>query len=463
MIFAHLLVVISIWKGLSAAADVECRASSTEKVEVADGQMSGTLSRSLLQKKFGQENLDEMVSAQPVSDASGIPDEAMPRISHTRKPPPGVAGKKEYVTVRPQAGSGPDLVSFGIYGKRCYNINMNSETFTIDTVMTLQWSDSRAIALLPSGQTSLTLSEAEFRHMLWLPNVAVTNHVVHGYEVISTSVSVNSSGTVTKVERSISVIKNQYELVAFPWDSQVLEMHIASTTFMQEDVKMVPMREPDVSGVGENILYGEAFDLVSQEMSEIEEVDGSLRKSRGVLKITVKRQAHRYVYSHLIPSFLLLGMAWGVFWLPLITPFAMPRFAISCISFLSFITLTLRMDSVLPPGAPLTWNDVYDQNCETLLFAAFGLNIFAEVVMHRFSRPELAQKIQSECSVLWILVNVATLLMIIAWRGDTNLWKPRMIEAIVVAMIVGYLIWCGVRIYDPGPEGDPRKSGEVRN
>mmetsp|Transcript_93129 Transcript_93129/g.199751 ORF Transcript_93129/g.199751 Transcript_93129/m.199751 type:complete len:484 (-) Transcript_93129:148-1599(-) len=479
MTFVQLLVFIFIWAGLSVAvedaielSDVECRASSTEEVEVADMNMIGTSQRSLLQRQFAfsqgnQEKHDAAASVQRQSTpgygsrhVSLSDDEApehfaaMPRISHIETSQPDAASDGDYVNVRPHAGSGPEMVGFGIYGKSCYDLDMQAETFTIDSVMTLQWSDSRATKLLPAGQKSLTLTEEEFKGRLWLPEVAVSHYVVKGHELMSTSVIVNSSGIVSKVQRSISIIKNQYRMVSFPWDTQVLAVTIASTAFMEEDVKLVPLTEPVVSGVGDDLLEGEPFTLVSHEISEFVEIDGPLRKSRGVMRITVHRDPIRYIYSHLIPSIVLLGMSWGVFWLPLLPSFAMPRIAISCIALLSFITLTLGMDNLLPHGAPLTWSDVYDQNCVTLLFAAFSLNIFVEMVMHRLKLAELAEKMQRECGILWLMVSGATLIVIIMCRGSTQLSRPRSVEYMVVVIFGIYLVWCGRRIYTSADAGN---------
>lgn len=350
------------------------------------------------------------------------------------------------ISIRPHAGGAPEMVSFGIYGKNFYGLDMNHEAFTIDSVMTLQWSDSRAAKLLPSGQKSLTLSEKDSKSKLWLPDVAITNHNIKGYELISTSVTVNSSGTVTKVERSLSIIKNRYVVTAFPWDTQVLTLKIASATYMLDDVKLVPDKNPDISGVTKNFLDGEGFTLVSAETSEFEEIDGALKKSRGVMAITVHRDIDKYFQSHFVPAILLMTISYAVFWFPFITPFITPRLALSILALLSFTTLTLKTDKMLPPGAPLTWNDVFNQNCQMLMFFTICLNIFAEVTLHQLKRGDLARQINHECKVLWFGMLGSTLIVILG--TDWNmLTTASLITKVMLGLGFGaYIFWCGVRI-----------------
>jgi len=357
------------------------------------------------------------------------------------------------VSVRPHTGGAPEMVSFGIYGKNFYGLDMINEAFTIDSVLTLQWSDDRAKKLLPSGQNSLTLSDKDSKAKLWLPDVAITNHNIKGYELISTSVTVNSSGTVTKVERSISIIKNRYTVAAFPWDTQVLVLKVASATYMLDDVKLVPSKDRDLSGVTKDFLDGEGFTLVSAVTSEFEEIDGALKKSRGVMAITIHRDIDKYFQSHFVPAILLLFISYAVFWLPFITPFITPRMALSILSLLSFTTLTLKTDQMLPPGAPLTWNDVFNQNCQTLMFFTICLNVFAEVTLHQLKRGDLARQMNHECKVLWFGMLGSTLIVIILCSDWTMLSTASMITKVMLGVLMGvYVTWCGVRIHNTAPD-----------
>eukprot|EP00930_Biecheleria_cincta_P037720 TRINITY_DN2591_c0_g1_i1.p1 TRINITY_DN2591_c0_g1~~TRINITY_DN2591_c0_g1_i1.p1 ORF type:complete len:495 (-),score=47.94 TRINITY_DN2591_c0_g1_i1:95-1579(-) len=356
---------------------------------------------------------------------------------------------------RPHAGLRPDMISFGIYGKGCNNVDMHANSFQVDSVILVQWSDTRAASLVPPGVTSVTLSQENFQNKLWLPNIAVTNHVPGstGYDLISTTVTVNSSGIVTKIDRSQSTISNRYNVQYFPWDSQVLAINVASTVYMLEDLKLVPITDPNVSGVNDDFLEGKGFDLLSHEILEFEESDGPLRKSRGTLRISIRRDPSSYMYIIILPLFFLLIMSWVVFWLPLVPHFAMPRLSISTVTFLSAATLSLHLDKIMPPIAPLTWSDVFITTCQMLMCFAMFLNVVTEFIMHQLQLQRLADKIRSECRLLWPSLTFIAMMVcaLFKWAKPTILFAS-IVPAICVVFIA-YAAWCVLRTFQENTDG----------
>mmetsp|Transcript_119198 Transcript_119198/g.243800 ORF Transcript_119198/g.243800 Transcript_119198/m.243800 type:complete len:483 (-) Transcript_119198:64-1512(-) len=361
---------------------------------------------------------------------------------------PGPDAASTGISTRPHAGSGPETVNFGVYAKSVSNINMPAKSFTIDSVMTFRWDDIRAVSLLPQGLHSLTFSREEVQDSLWLPDIAITNHKIGEYEVISTSVIVNSSGEVKMIERSLSETRANYDLHAFPWDTQVLEVKLASTTYLLDAVKLVPIKEVGVSGLSENALAGGGFKFLSYDVSEFEEVDGTLSKSRGIMRIRVQRVSSMYIHDHLIPSVFLLIMSWCVFALPFDAQYCMPRLMLACVTLLSFTTLSGQASTALPPGSPLTWNDAYNQNVQYLMFIVVCLNIFAELVYHELKRAELALRMHWECRWLLLVTYGVTLCILVIFRGSMQSERICRIVQLFSLFATGtYVLACALRIY----------------
>merc|ERR1719253_1374924 len=63
--------------------------------------------------------------------------------------------------------------------------------------------------------------------------------------------------------------------------------------------------------------------------------------------------------------------------------------------------MSLRIDGMLPPGAPYTWSDLYVQNCQWMMFYTVQMNIVCEIVMHTFEMKTLGPRMNNECKALW--------------------------------------------------------------
>merc|ERR1719158_2300465 len=164
---------------------------------------------------------------------------------------------------------------------------------------------------------------------------------------------------------------------------------------MLKDVVLKPSK--DNNGVKNGLLDGEVYNFVDFSTSTIQDIDGALKKSRGLFTITVDRNIDKYTQSHLIPGFLVMMISWGVFWFPFVAPFITPRLAMSILSLLNFTQLVLKSSNALPPGAPLNWNDIINRTVMTAMFFTVTLNIVSEVCFHHFKIDDVAKAINNEC------------------------------------------------------------------
>jgi len=332
-------------------------------------------------------------------------------------------------------------ITFGLFAKSFYGVSEKDNNFVIDVVMTLKWKDPRVVALIPKGMDDLTLSKRESEMKLWLPMMAVTNRDIKKYDLISTAVMINRKGEVFKVERSQAIIKNKYILNDYPYDTQKLIVKIASTKYMIDEVMLVPAKEG--VGVAPGLLKGYSYKLVDSGASAIKDIDGALKKSRGLLTITVKRDTSQYTQSHLIPSFLVTCISCGVFWFPFVAPFITPRVALSILALLAFTNLSIKSTDPLPPGAPFNWNDVFNQTILTLMFCTVCLNIFSEICFHQLKVDELARTINHECKVLQPFVAICTTTIILTAAGPggwLSLGACSIVCKLFIVVVVGGFI-----------------------
>jgi len=189
------------------------------------------------------------------------------------------------------------------------------------------------------------------------------------------------------------------------------------------------------------------FNLTGHKISEFEDIDGSLQKSRGLLEVTVYRDPLKYVQNHLIPSFLLLTISNGVFWFPYIQPFITPRLALSILAMLSFVTISRRVESMLPATAPFTWNDLYNLNCVFLMFTTVVLNIFTEIVYHQLKCVELGKSMNNEIKVLWPVMAILSMSIVFSDTTGERLAGQGVGSSCALAgLSLAYTVYCLVRL-----------------
>lgn len=278
--------------------------------------------------------------------------------------------------LRPSLQSGqPDKVTFAIAVKKWYGVDFAGGTFDVDAVITLQWFDARAAQLLPANTTSTSLATETARKQIWLPDIAFTNAAHKGYDIISSSVLIASNGTISKVERAYVTLKQGYQTADFPFDSQDISMMLASTTYMRDELELVPVTDDSMWGAKEKMFDNSVWNLVNASLKAIIDDDNMLRKSRGVLTLRVQREPTTYMSSIFIPSVVLLVMTWSSSWLPLGPPFAMPRIAMNAFGLLCQVSVSAMANGLVPATGKTPWLSSYLELCIELQFSVMLLSV----------------------------------------------------------------------------------------
>lgn len=358
-------------------------------------------------------------------------------------PPPGMQ-----LDLRPIPPNGKaTIVKFGMLFKEYYGVDFKHGTVTADLVMTLKWLDDRVATLLSDGQDELTVSQERAPKLMWMPDIGLTNRNLEGVEVISTGVTVFRSGEVMKVQRLLVVVKEHFDIHAFPFDTQFLRFRIASTTLMSDELELAVLPDKGINGIKDGIFDGHDFRFVNTSTRVFKEQDGNLKKSRGELVIEVKRDSTPYIRTLLVPELILVAIAYTVFLFPLAQPFIMPRVATSMITFMSLMVLTLRTSTMLPIRDSNAWIDIFEENAQIMMFLNLSINIFLEAVAHELGQPATAAKMQCELRFGIPAISL-TVITICFFRTDgTGLWWLSMsTKAIVLGVAIPYICWCVKKI-----------------
>jgi len=370
----------------------------------------------------------------------------------------GVNGEPPDINLfRPHNGLAADKVTFGIYIKSFFGIQFKDMTFSADLVITLSWYDPRAAGVIPHGNASTTFASEVAGQHIWLPDVQVTNRDIKGLEVVSSSVTVYSNGSVMKVERVIATVKSDFKINDFPFDTQCLRVRVASTSLSREELVLDHVaKDSHLWGVRPDTFDGKEFAFISQDIRSFEEDDGMLHKSRGELQIVVKRQASIYWNSLFFPALLLLCVSWTVFFFPLLPPFAMPRVATAVIAFLALMTVSTRIDSLLPLQGRLSWMHLFIECCAVMLFAVVCYNILVTHTYHVLDLHDLAEKIDKELRIFYPALTLLVLLICMLGTDgrDVNFLKV-ITRLVLVIALFGYLLFCIKRVLFRKDMGTP--------
>jgi len=343
---------------------------------------------------------------------------------------------------RPSFGKKVDMVKFGVWAKNFYGTDLKKMTFKLDMVLSLRWVDQRVTSLIPAGVDKLTLAWDQALKKVWMPAVVVTNRDIDKYEIISSSVTVFRTGEVLRVERAQTRIMKKFLLEDYPFDKQDLEVKVASSKYMLDEVALVP--DVNASGVDEDI-WG-LYSLKKWNTEVFEDRDRYLQKSRGVLNIYVKRQLGKYFDDHLVPTAIILTISCAVFYFPFAGPFVTPRLALSILSLLQFTNLLMKSAKELPGSAPFNWNDLFNQQIQAMMFITITLNIFTEIAHHTFLNEKVARMTNHEGKILIPLLSLVNVVIVL---GSGSLKWMTLFHATILtkALIICTLASYGAKVY----------------
>jgi len=328
----------------------------------------------------------------------------------------------------------PDFIEFGLDAETLYGMDLKHDIFTLDLTIKLQWPDARAVALIPKGQTSVTLTDEEAKGKLWLPDIEITNRDFgeQSHKLVSTTVA--TDGLVSRVERSLAMIRHKYVLTHYPFDEQELNVELASAKYMENEVKLMPTL--NMSGVNDALFDGESYKMLNFHVSEYQDIDGSLTKSRGYLQIVTARKMDKFVQSFLVPTTLCMVCSLAVFWLPHTPMFITPRLTLAVLMLLIFRNFAVEGQEELPPGAPYNWFDLLCMNVQLNMGLIICWNIFIETASQGLNCNTTGKAVNGEMRAVAPMLAVVTFGVIFAGAGPNSALNLPSVALIVLFILV---------------------------
>ncbi len=270
---------------------------------------------------------------------------------------------------RPGQESGPTDVRLQVYINDIVSINDAQQSFTGDVFLRVAWRDPR---LAHTGEAPCA---ADIR-AIWWPELQVMNR--RSLErVREQRPLVMPDGTVGMPLRGFGEFGYRANLSDFPFDSQQLELDILSAyddkaihfVYGPEDIALAPRLSV--------ANFTVALEGIEQRTEYITAT--GREHARLLIQLEATRLTGFYTWQQLVPLFLVVLMAWIVFWIP--REHVPSRIGLAATSMLTLIAYRFAMSSVLPPIAYLTRLDLFMIGASVVVFSALALAVAVTYVM----------------------------------------------------------------------------------
>lgn len=305
--------------------------------------------------------------------------------------------EREDLLSRPQPDAGPTEVYMHTYVNDIVAIRDAEQSFSADIFIRIEWRDAR---LVHRGPAPCSASFDE----IWWPELQIMNRrSVQNIREVRPLVAMD--GTVNLLLRGYGDFSFKADLADFPFDEQRLGFDILS---------VYSDREIDFTWDPERIALAPQLSVANfeVELAGVEERSELIRSTgrehaRLFIELRATRLTGFYTWQQLVPLFLVVLMAWIVFWIP--REHVPSRIGLAATSMLTLIAYRFAMSSVLPPIAYLTRLDVFMIGASVLVFSALATAVAVTYTMDLVDEA-LADRINLAARVLTPL-----LVVLITW------------------------------------------------
>jgi hypothetical protein len=263
---------------------------------------------------------------------------------------------------RPGTEGKPTTVHVGVYVLDVTKVDDESQSFTADLHFSGRWHDPRLARPEGSDERRIPLDQ------VWHPDLDLLNQREVDLRLPEV-VTVDEEGNVHYRQRFYGTLSSPLDLRDFPFDEQVLPIHIMSYVYDPQEITLVldeartgRFGDFSVAGwqveLGETRVYAELIRSLGQE------------RARMTLELIGQRDVGFYLYTVILPLSLIVMMAWAVFW---IDPDHLPsQVGLSTASVFTLIAFRLSLRLMLPPISYMTRADAFLLGATLLVFLALG-------------------------------------------------------------------------------------------
>lgn len=270
---------------------------------------------------------------------------------------------------RPDAEAGATEVYIHTFINDIVTINDAQQSFSSDIFMRIEWRDPR---LAHAGSTPCSVGLRD----VWWPELQLMNRRTV-QNVGEARPLVLPDGTVTLLLRGFGEFSFRADLADFPFDNQELVFNIVSV-YGDEEIDFV--YDTDRISLSPSLSVANFNVSLTGVEERSERIASTQRKHAQLLiKLRAERLTGFYTWQQLVPLFLVVLMAWIVFWIP--REHVPSRIGLAATSMLTLIAYRFAMSSVLPPIAYLTRLDLFMIGSSVLVFSALALAVAVTYVM----------------------------------------------------------------------------------
>lgn len=272
---------------------------------------------------------------------------------------------QQAIHVRPDPKGTPTRAEIGVYVLDVMVIDDATQTFEADLAVTLRWRDPRlAFSVEEIGLEELVLPLDE----VWSAELGMLNQ--RDLErFLPEVVRVEPDGKVRYSQRFQVTLASPLDLREFPFDTQVLPIHVVAYRYGPEELSF-ELNEELTGSRGNFSVTGWVIEEGEPRIEAVQlpAVQGQFAGASFFLE--ARRQSSYFGLTMMVPLVLIVLMAWSVFWIdPSVVP---PQVGIATAAVFSLIAFRFSMRSALPNVAYMTRADQFLLGTTLLVFAALG-------------------------------------------------------------------------------------------
>lgn len=289
--------------------------------------------------------------------------------------------------LRPNAEAGPTVVEALIVVVDIDAVRDADNSYEASIYYRLSWTDPRL---------AVPRAERPPASEIWTPIVGVGNQQ-NSWTVLPSTIDISEEGRVQMHRHIWASLSQPLDLRRFPFDQQIFRVTLLTPT-SPEALRFVA--DPtDPSGVAAETSVPDWRFTGSSTRGDALRISEQKPPTAGfVLEITGERRPLYYVYTMVLPLFVIAGMSLVAFWIEPENYVA--RLGVASTSMLTVITYRVAAVQILPRTAYFTDMDVFILGATLLVFVALLCVVLAMMLVRRGS-VERARRIDALFRVLY--------------------------------------------------------------
>ncbi len=212
---------------------------------------------------------------------------------------------------------GPVEVAIGLYVIDISDIEESNNTFQTEFDIIAFWNDPRLAfdAEAEGADRRIYVGDASerLRTQIWNAQGSAAN-AVGRMTTINQKITIFANGRLMMEVRVAATLRAMLDYSRFPFDTQVLPVHIESFAWNCDVVRLVPL--PEQTGFDPTFQLAEWTVLdVEPTVTEIERPRDPVPYSRLTYNITIDRKTGFYLWKIFLPLIVIVAISWVVFWM----------------------------------------------------------------------------------------------------------------------------------------------------